>query len=106
MERLLIVARLKEGRHQEAELLVAQGPPFEPRELGFHRHAVYLTATEVVFVFEGSEVEWIVSDIVNHPVLSKAFGPWLRLLDGPPRLAHERYYWSEEQEKSGIGLGL
>lgn len=75
MNRLLIVARLKPGRHEDAELLVAQGPPFEPGELGFHRHAAYLTAGEVVFVFEAPEVEWIVSDIVDDPILSAAFGP-------------------------------
>ena len=106
MERLLIVARLKDGAHQEAELLLAQGPPFEPGDLRFDRHAVYLTATEVVFLFEAHEVEWIVSELVDDPVLATAFGPWRELLDGPPRLAHERYFWSREQDKTGIGLGL
>jgi len=40
VNRLMIVARLREGAHQEAEALIANGPPFDAEELGFHRHAV------------------------------------------------------------------
>ncbi len=106
MNRLLIVARLREGAHEEAEALIAAGPPFDPDELGLHRHSAYLTAGEVVFIFEASEVEWIVNDIVDDPVVSAAFEPWHRLVDGAPRLAHERYYWSRESAKLGVGLGV
>jgi hypothetical protein len=106
MDRLAIVARLKDGRHEEAEALLRSGPPFDPEELGFHRHAVYLTATEIVFFFEAPEVEWIVNDVIDDPILSTALAPWRDLVDGPPRLAHERYFWSREQAKTGIGLGI
>jgi hypothetical protein len=105
MNRLMIVARLKEGVHDEAEALLRAGPPFDPEELGFHRHAAYLSAGELVFLFEAPEVEWIVNDIVDDPVLSAAFGPWQKLLEDTPRLAHERFYWSRETSKLGIGLG-
>jgi hypothetical protein len=105
MDRLVIVARLKDGKHTEAQELLDAGPPFDPDELGFHRHAVFMTATEIVFLFEAPEVEWIVNDVVDDPILSTAFGPWRELVEGPPRLAHERYFWSREQEKTGIGLG-
>ncbi len=93
MERLMIVARLKQGAHGQAEALLQTGPPFDLGELGFRRHAVYLTATEVVFLFEGPEVEWIVNDIVDDLVLARALEPWRELVEGPPRLAHERFYW-------------
>ena len=106
MDRLLIVARLQPGKHEQAEALLRQGPPFDPEELGLHRHGVYLTAREVVFVFEAPEVEWIVNDLVDDPVLSRAFGPWRAIVAEPPRLAHERFYWSREEAKSGVGLGL
>ena len=92
MNRLMIVARLREGAHEEAEALIAAGPPFDPEELGLQRHAAYLTAGEIVFLFEAAEVEWIVNDIVDDPVMSTAFGPWRNLIDGTPRLAHERFY--------------
>jgi hypothetical protein len=106
VNRLMIIARLREGAHQEAENLIAAGPPFDLEGLGFHRHAAYLTAGEVVFLFEAPEVEWIVNDIVDDVPISAAFGPWYNLIDGPPRLAHERFYWSRESNKLGLGLGV
>jgi hypothetical protein len=106
MNRLLIIARLREGAYEQAEALVAAGPPFDPEELGFHRHAAYLTASEVAFLFEAPEVEWLVNDIVDDAAISAVFGPWRKLIDGPPRLAHERFYWSRESNKLGVGLGV
>ena len=106
MNRLVIVARLQDGAHTRAEELIEEGPPFEPDELGFHRHGVYLTATDVVFIFEAPEVEWLVNDVIDDPIFAAALAPWRGLVDGPPRLGHERYFWSRAEEKSGIGLGV
>jgi hypothetical protein len=106
MKRLMIVAHLREGAHEDAEVLMAGGPPFDSEELGFHRHGAYLTATEVVFFFEAHEVEWIVNDIVDDPGMSAAFAPWQKLIEGTPRLAHERFFWSRESSKLGVGLGV
>ena len=103
MDRLAIVARLKEGKHEQVEALLKKGPPFDPDELGLRRHSVYLTATEIAFFFEAPEVEWIVNDIIDDPVLSTAFGPWRELIDGPPRMAHERYFWSRETAEAPVG---
>jgi hypothetical protein len=105
MNRLMIVARLHEGAHEEAEELIANGPPFDPEELGFHRHAAYLTANEIVFLFEAPEVEWIVNDLVDDPRLAAALDPWRKLVEGTPRLAHERFYWSRDEDRLGVGLG-
>ena len=105
MDRLMIVARLQPGKHEEAEALLRQGPPFDPEELGLSRHGVYSTANEVVFVFEAPEVEWIVDDLVDNPVLSKAFKSWRSILAEPPRLARERYYWTRKQVETGVDLG-
>jgi hypothetical protein len=105
MNRLLIVARLRPDAHEQAEKLVEQGPPFDPEELGFDRHAAYLTSREVVFVFEAHEVEWIVNDLIDDAVLSAAFKSWEPLIEGPPRVAHERFFWSRGQEELGVGLG-
>ena len=105
MNRLMIVARLKDDAQGEAERLLREGPPFDPEELGFHHHAAYLTAGEVVFVFEAPEVEWIVNDIVDDPVISSAFGRWAGLVEGTPRLAHERFAWSRDDSGVAVGLG-
>jgi len=106
MDRLLIVARLKEGKHAEAKRLLRHGPPFDSEELGLHRHGAYLTASEVVFFFEAPEVEWTVNHLIGSPMTASAFGAWQSLLDGTPRMAHEHFYWSREQAKLGVGLGI
>lgn len=106
MNRLLIIARLRDEAHDEVEALLREGPPFDPEELGLHRHSAYLTAGELVFVFEAPEVEWIVNDLLDDPTLSGAFGAWEKLIEGPPRIAHERYHWSRGESSIGVGLGV
>ena len=106
MKRLMIVARLRDDAQDEAEILLHEGPPFDPEALRLDRHAAYLTAREVVFVFEGPEVEWTVNELIDDPVISSFFAPWQKLIDGPPRLAHERFYWSRADNKLGVGLGV
>jgi hypothetical protein len=106
MKRLMIVARLRDDAHDEAEVLLAEGPPFDSEQLGLERHSAYLTAGEVVFLFEGPEVEWVVNDLVDDPRIASFFAPWQKLIDGAPRLAHERFHWSRGAEKLGVGLGV
>jgi hypothetical protein len=99
MERLAIVARLKEGSGPRAAELIAAGPPFDLAETGIVRHSVYLSAGEVVFVFEGHQVEWIVDDLIDEPFhyeLHRAFDMWRPIVDGSPRLAHESFRWDAQ----------
>jgi hypothetical protein len=105
MKRMMIVARLREGTTEEAEALLEQGPPFEPEELGLHRHSAYLTSGEVVFLFEAQGVEWIVNDIIDDPVVASALAPWQNLIEGMAHIAYERFYWSRDEDKLGVGLG-
>jgi hypothetical protein len=97
MERMMIVAKLKAQKHDEAEALLDNGPPYDPEQLGFIRHSAYMTASEVIFLFEWPEVEWIVGSFVNDPVASTALAPWRALVDGQPRIAHEHYFWEPER---------
>jgi hypothetical protein len=53
-----------------------------------------------VFVFEGPQVEWIVDDLVNNPFQPKiqaAFERWRSIVDGPPRIARERFGWAAHE---------
>ncbi len=101
MERIAIIARLKEGSQSPAAELLAGGPPFDLAETGLAPHAVYLSASEVVFVFEGHQVEWMVDDLITnpwlHPELERAFDRWRAIVDGPPRIARARFDWGRDQ---------
>jgi hypothetical protein len=100
MERVAIVARLKEGSGPRAAQLISAGPPFELPETGIARHSVYLSAGEVVFVFEGHQVEWMVDDLINDPFrpeVQSAFDEWRAIVDGSPRIARERFGWEHAE---------
>ncbi|HET7857329.1 MAG TPA: hypothetical protein VFL41_12810 [Gaiellaceae bacterium] len=97
MQQVAIIVSLKEGAEDRALRLLAEGPPFDLDEAGFERHAVYVTRHEVVFVFEGREVEWNLEEIVDdafHPVLQEALARWGELVDGRPRVARPLYAWA------------
>jgi hypothetical protein len=93
-ERVVVVARLKPGTSDQATELIGAGPPFEPGALGFARHAVYLSSGEIVFVFEGPSAARRLADMIDDIVTSASFGAWASIIEGTPRIAHERYFWS------------
>jgi hypothetical protein len=100
MERVAIVARLKEGSGPRAAQLIAAGPPFDLADTGTAHHSVYLSAGEVVFVFEGHQVEWMVDDLINDPFqpkLQRAFDAWRSIVDSSPRIARERFAWKAQE---------
>ena len=100
MERVAIIARLKEGSEQRAAELVGAGPPFDLADTGIVRHSVYVSAHEVVFVFEGHEVEWIVDQLIDEPfhyALHRALEQWREIVDGQPRVARERFGWQLDE---------
>jgi hypothetical protein len=96
MDRVALVARLNPGTEERAAELIERGPPFDPGERGFERHTVYLSAGEVVFVFEGEEVEWALDELVSgvsERDLPPALEGWRDLVEGPPRIARAAYVW-------------
>jgi hypothetical protein len=99
VERLALVARLKPDAQARAQELIAKGPPFDLQQGGFVRHSVFLSATEVVFLFEAHEVEWLVTAVVEDPfrwMVADALDAWRPLVDGPPRIAREQFSWEAD----------
>jgi hypothetical protein len=106
MERVAIVARLKPGATGRARELVAAGPPFDLANSGIERHSVFVSAREVVFVFEGHQVEWIVDELIDGPFhyeLQRAFRNWRAIVDGPPRIARQLFGWGGDDSALTIG---
>jgi hypothetical protein len=101
IRKVAIVARLKPGAEEAAADLLAAGPPFDPGIRGLTAHSAFLSAGEVVFVFEGAEVDVFLDDIVENPfepTVTAALDLWRPLIDGSPRIARPQYDWSREAE--------
>jgi hypothetical protein len=93
MQRIVVIAKLKPGSHDAAAEILRAGPPYDPADIGLVRHGVYLSGSEVVFVFAGPDVEQQLSRLLGDPAASAAFSVWAPLLDGSPSAAHELFYW-------------
>lgn len=101
MRQMALVARLHGDAGPQAAELIAAGPPFDPQETGLVRHTIYLSAGEVVFVFEGPEVDVVVDDLlVADPfqrAVTDALDDWRPLIDGEPHIARPAYVWEREE---------
>jgi len=95
VERIVVIAPLRPDCEERARRLLETGPPFDPASLGLRSHDVYLAQEAVVFVFEGSEVERRVAEIVDDPAASGSFSAWGPLLDGAPTIARSAYHWAD-----------
>lgn len=95
-----MTAKLKPGSHEAALELLRSGPPYDPAEIGLVRHGVYLGASEVVFLFEGPDVESRIRDLLNDEAVSASFAAWGSLLEGTPSAAHELFYWEAARENT------
>jgi hypothetical protein len=93
MERVAVVGKLRLGATARAEALLKEGPPFDPQEGGFERHAVFLSGDQVVFVFEGASLDRLLHSVVAAPAVSAKLRAWEHLLEGMPSIAHSAYFW-------------
>lgn len=99
MDRVIMVVGLKSDARERARELAEQKSPLED-EVGFDRAAIYLSESEVVFVFEGPDVDKSLMATLNDPVSSTTLSPWLPLFDGPLHRASEVYVWERDARDS------
>jgi hypothetical protein len=103
MERIAVVASLKTGVEEQARKLLGSGPPFDPAIADLARHSVYLSTADVVFVFEGPDVERRLHELVTapfHPELTSTLDEWREIVDGPARIARAAFTWERLAEDS------
>ena len=95
MDRFVLTARLKPGALEQARGLLAEHSALSGAELdeAVDRHAVFLSETEVIFLFEGEGAAESVRTLFDDPVRSALVGRWLPLFDGPLHRAQEAYLW-------------
>lgn len=105
-EKVVVTVPLRKGRIGQVRELIAQGPPFDPAELGLTRHEVFLSDDEAVFVFEGPTARSTLERATRDPSLWRIWLAWRQCVRGRPRLAsdfgHDRlsskqrvYSWRE-----------
>jgi hypothetical protein len=101
VDRFVLAARLKPGGRQRAEALLAEHAALGAEELetAFERHVIFLSETEVMFLFEGEGAHEAVRAIFNDPVRSTLIGHWLPLFDGPLHRADEAYVWERRRDR-------
>jgi hypothetical protein len=62
---------------------------------GIERWSIFLSPTEVAFVFEGEDVEEQTREWFDDPVRSPAISPWLAIFDSPLHAAREAHAWEQ-----------
>jgi len=93
VERVMLVARLRHGARERAAQLLTDEARADAPEDAFDRGAIFLSDSEVVFLFEGASATEAARAILNDPVESTVITPWLPLFDGPLHRAHEAHSW-------------
>jgi hypothetical protein len=89
------VLPFKEDAYEAVRALLDTGPPFDPAETpGLDRHEVFLTSSEVVFVFESPLGADAFESLLAEPELWEAASAWRDHLAGPPRIAENVYSWT------------
>lgn len=87
-----MVARLRSDGRERALELIEQHEAGQHDSTDFERQAIFLSPEDVVFYFEGPDVEKTLRAILNDPVRSTEIGHWIPLFDGPLHAAREAYY--------------
>ena len=98
MEQLVLTARLREDAFDRALELAATA--HTDGEGGFDRFSIYLSPSEVAFVFEAPDPEHLVRRLLNDPVRAAELSPWISLFDGPLHIAREVYRWSRYESSN------
>jgi CBS domain-containing protein len=96
VNRVAVIARFKPEQAELVKSLLTAGPPYELADTAIDRHAVFLSAREVAFVFEGPEVEWEVEDLADdffNPDVRAALTEWRTLLEEEPHIGRPVFVW-------------
>ena len=100
---LVIVVPIKKESHDEVRVLLEAGPPFDPETIeGLERHEVFVTAGEVVFLFETSLSRDGLATLLSQPQMWQVAAAWQEHLDGPPRIAESVFSWSQPEEPAEV----
>jgi hypothetical protein len=101
--RVVVVLPIKAGAREAARELLAKGPPFDPEASGLDGHHVFLTESEVVFVFEASHPSALGRLVASLELLAAAEA-WREHAAGPARIAEEAFSWTRPVLAEGLSF--
>ena len=100
---LVVVLPLKPGAAEEVRALLDAGPPFDPAAIeGLERHEVFLTDSEVVFLFESSLSADALAALLSNSEIWQAVPAWQEHVSGPPHIAESVFSWSRAEEPADV----
>jgi hypothetical protein len=104
MEQYVIAAQLKPGKAAEAERALADGPPFDPAQVGLSQHAAYVTDETVYLLFQGETARSTALQLAREHLVEVS--RWQGIVKGLPRTvttvptdARCVYQWAREPSK-------
>jgi len=93
LKHVAVVVPLAPGTREMAFDAIAEGPPFDPREVGIDFHQVLLTDREAIFVFGLTAGVETLERILASEDLWSVVSWWERIAGGRPQVAHVAYEW-------------
>ena len=96
-ECVAVVVPLVEGRSDVIREFLAEGPPFDPADVGLQSHAVFLTDREAIFVFDTIEGAQAFERILAEPEFWGVVPAWEHNLAEEPRVGAVVYEWRGSQ---------
>ena len=101
--RIVVVLPIKESAHEQVRELVSKGPPFDLETSGLDHHHVFLSANEVVFVFEAPE-QSVLRRLASNLHLLAAAEAWQEYAAGPARIAEDVFSWTRGNVAEGLSF--
>jgi hypothetical protein len=96
-DQIAILAEIRPGQRAALELLLQEGPPFDPSAEGFEHHEVFLGDADVVFVFDGPSARTQVERLAATKSLLGAFVKMSSLVSAP-RILEQTFEWNRRAE--------
>ena len=96
-ECVAVVVPLAEGRSDVVREFLAEGPPFDPAEVGLQTHTVFLTEREAIFVFDTIEGAQAFERILAEPEFWGVVPAWEHNVAEEPRVGAVVYEWRDSQ---------
>jgi hypothetical protein len=102
--RIAMIVPLLKGAGERARALIGSGPPFDPAALAIEEQEVFVTDSEIAFVFETSD-RGIVERLGRTPTSWVGAAEWREIVAGPPHVAQVGYSWSRpDDETTGLAF--